>query len=112
MRDRRRARGSELLRVIWDMPPLHQWMSSKLAIFRLDSPLARQDAALDSSLDIIEMARLAKIRIILYLGVDISKRPVLVPDVLRSLALQIIEQNPDIPGVRHGQFENSENIAI
>lgn len=115
MRDRRRARGSELLGAIWDKPALHQWISSpKSAILRVDSPFARQDAALDFSLDIIEMARLANIRLILYLGVDINKGPVLIPDVLRSLALQIIKQNPDILArarVQHEQFKNSEDTA-
>lgn len=115
MRDRRRARGSELLGAIWDKPALHQWISSpKSAILRVDSPFARQDAALDFSLDIIEMARLAKIRIIMYLGVDVNKGPVLIADVLRSLAFQIIEQNPDILAkarIRHDQFKDSRNVA-
>lgn len=115
MRDRRRARGSELLGAIWDKLTLHQWISSpKSAILRVDSPFARQDAALDFSLEIIEMARLANIRLILYLGVDINKRPVLISDVLRSLALQIIQQNPDILAkarIQHEQFKNSENVA-
>lgn len=115
MRDRRRARGSELLGAIWDKPALHQWISSpKPAILRVDSPFARQDAALDFSLDIIEMARLANIRLILYLCVDINNRPVLIPDVLRSLALQIIQQNPDILAkarIQHEQFKNRESVA-
>lgn len=114
MRDRRRARGSELLGAIWDKPALHQWISSpKSAILRVDSPFARQDGALDFSLDIIEMARLAKVRIILYLGVDISQGPVLIQDVLRSLELQIIEQNPDVLAkarIQHEQFKNSESV--
>lgn len=114
MRDRRRARGGELLEAIWDKPALHQWISSpKSAILRVDSPFARQDGALDFSLDIIEMARLAKVRIILYLGVDISRGPALIPDVLRSLALQIIEQNPDVLAkarIQHEQFKNSESV--
>lgn len=115
MRDRRRARGSELLGAIWDKPALHQWISSpKSAVLRVDSAFARQDAALDFSLDIIEMARLANIRLVLYLGVDISKQPVSVPDVLRSLALQIIQQNCDILAkarIKHEQFKDSENVA-
>lgn len=115
MRDRRRARGSELLGAIWDKPALHQWMSSpKSAILRVDSPFARQDAALDFSLDIIEMARLAKVPIILYLGVGINKAPVLVTDVLRSLALQVIEQSPEVLAnarIQHGQFKNSGNVT-
>ncbi|KAG6363101.1 hypothetical protein INS49_008196 [Diaporthe citri] len=113
-RDRRRTRGSELLGAIWDKPALHKWISSpKSAILRVDSPFARQDAALDFALDIIEMARLAKIRLVLYLGVDINKGPVLISDVLRSLTLQIIEQNPDILAkarIQHEQFKNSENV--
>lgn len=115
MRDRRRARGSELLGAIWDKPALHQWISSpKSAILRVDSPFPRQDSALDFSLDIIEMARLANILLILYLGVDINKGPILIPDVLRSLALQIIKQSPNILArarVQHEQFKNSEDTA-
>lgn len=115
MRDRRRARGSELLAAIWDKPALHQWISSpKSAILRVDSPFARQDAALDFSLDIIEMARFAKVPIILYLGVGINKSPVLVTDVLRSLALQIIRQNPEIlanAGIQREQFKSSGNVT-
>lgn len=115
MRNRRRARGSELLAAIWDKPTLHQWISSaKSAILRVDSPFARQDAALDFSLDIIEMARLAKVPIILYLGVGTNKRPVLITDVLRSLALQIIEQNPEILAnarMQQEQFQNSGNVT-
>lgn len=115
MRDRRRARGSELLAAIWDKPTLHQWISSSnSAILRVDSPFARQDAALDFSLDIIEMAHLAKVPIILYLGVGINKEPVSVTDVLRSLALQIIKQSPDILAnarIQHEQFKNSGNVT-
>lgn len=115
MRDRRRARGSELLAAIWDKPALHQWISSpKSAILRVDSPFARQDAAFDFSLDIIEMARLAKVPMIVYLGVGINKRPFSVTDVLRSLALQIIEQNPEILAnarIQQGQFKNSGNVT-
>lgn len=115
MRDRRRARGSELLAAIWNKPALHQWISSpKPAILRVDNPFARQDAALDFSLDIIEMARLAKVPIILYLGVGINKGPVLVTDVLRSLALQIIKQNPEILAnarIQRGQFKNNGNVT-
>lgn len=115
MRDRRRSRGSELLGAVWDKPALHQWISSpKSAILRVDIPFARQDAALDFSLDIIDMARLANVHLILYLGVDINKEPVLIPDILRSLALQIIKQNPDILAkarIQQEQFKNSEDIA-
>lgn len=49
-----------------------------------------------------------------YLGVDISKQPVSIPDVLRSLALQIIQQNCDILAkarIKHEQFKDSENVA-
>lgn len=50
----------------------------------------------------------------MYLGVDVNKGPVLIADVLRSLAFQIIEQNPDILAkarIRHDQFKSSKNVA-